>query len=67
MVSPKRRKKSNNKNIKKKQLFPVHCSTSCGNTAVGNLKVAEKTSLPLCELCRQKIDPEHKFEFNLYE
>ena len=48
---------------KKKQLFPVHCSTMCGNEAVGSLIIAEKTSLPLCDNCRTKIDPDGKLEF----
>ena len=63
----KNKMKENRKNSKKKenkkQLLPQFCSAMCSNVAVGNLKVAEKTSLPVCELCRQKIDPEHKFEF----
>jgi transcription elongation factor Elf1 len=39
------------------------CSALCGSKAQGSLKITHKTSLPICQQCRQKIDPTNIFEF----
>ncbi|MFL6317407.1 MAG: hypothetical protein ACJ73C_11835 [Nitrososphaeraceae archaeon] len=39
------------------------CSALCGNKATGNLRVTEEISLPICDICRDKIDPDHKWVF----
>ena len=45
----------------------VHCSALCGNTAVGNLAITEKISLPLCGICRELIDEKHRFVFERFD
>jgi hypothetical protein len=52
-----------NKNENNELLPTPACSALCGNNATGNLKVSDKTSLPMCDVCREKIDPDHKWLF----
>jgi hypothetical protein len=42
---------------------PPACSALCGNKATGNLKVTDTTSLAMCDVCREKIDPDHRHAF----
>src|SRR6188472_3019473 len=34
----------------------------CGRIATGAIKITEKTSLQLCDACRQLLDPDDKME-----
>jgi hypothetical protein len=52
-----------NKNENNELLPTPACSALCGNNATGNLEVSDKTSLPMCDVCREKIDPDHKWLF----
>jgi hypothetical protein len=52
-----------------KKLLPrPSCSALCGNIATGSLQITNKTtSLPVCNICREKLDPEGKLEFVPFE
>jgi hypothetical protein len=44
--------------------LPVpECSCLCGNMSTGNLKVTEWISLPVCNSCRDRLDPKHHWVF----
>ncbi|MFL6399655.1 MAG: hypothetical protein ACJ72J_08765 [Nitrososphaeraceae archaeon] len=49
---------------KNKELLPApSCSALCGNKAQGQLKLTEEISLPICDSCRDKIDPRREWVF----
>ena len=48
---------------KQEQPANPECSALCGNKAKGIIKVTEEISLPICDMCREKIDPDHQWIF----
>ena len=44
-------------------ILDVHCSALCGRKAQGWLKVTEKSSIPMCDICLDLVDSDHKYEF----
>jgi hypothetical protein len=46
---------------------PPECASLCNSAAEGMLKVTHQISLPICQGCRQRIDPQYRFIYTPFK